>query len=90
MWRLVGPLALWVNTGVLPPVLRERIGVEWTARDERWLCRYATGVRAVGHILPRPLREITRVVALWRKDQIMTDIRRAAEAAESHRNPQAG
>lgn len=81
MWRIVGPLAVWVNTGVLPPILRERLGLEWTARDERWLRRYAVVIRGVDRVLPRPVRTITRVVALRRKEQIMNNIRRAAEAA---------
>ncbi|WP_062980719.1 oxygenase MpaB family protein [Nocardia anaemiae] len=81
MWRIVGPLAVWVNTGVLPPVLRERLGLEWTARDECWLRRYAAVIRGVDRVLPPPLRTITRIVALRRKGQIMNNIRRAAEAA---------
>lgn len=81
MWRLVGPLAVWVNIGVLPPVARDRLGLTWTARDERWLGRYATVIRTVDRVLPPPLRTITRGIALWRKDSIMRTVRRAAEAA---------
>lgn len=81
MWRMIGPLAVWVNTGVLPPVVRERLGLEWTARDERRMRHYATMIRATNRVMPPPLRTITRTVALWRKDKIMNDIRRAAAAA---------
>ncbi|WP_433682026.1 oxygenase MpaB family protein [Nocardia sp. CA-119907] len=80
MWRIVGPLAVWVNTGVLPPSVRARLGLEWSARDERWLRRYAAMIRLVDRVMPPPLRTITRVVALRRKDQIMNNIRRAAAA----------
>ncbi|WP_194816887.1 oxygenase MpaB family protein [Nocardia sp. XZ_19_385] len=80
MWRIVGPLACWVNTGVLPDVARQRLGLTWTDRDERRLNHFATLVRAVDKVLPRPVREITRVVALRRKAEIMRNVRRAADA----------
>ncbi|MEV6274492.1 oxygenase MpaB family protein [Nocardia sp. NPDC051832] len=81
MWRIVGPLACWVNTGVLPEGARTRLGLNWTDRDERRLDQFAAVVRGVDKVLPRPLREITRVVALRRKEQIMANVRRAAAAA---------
>ncbi|MFD0361916.1 oxygenase MpaB family protein [Nocardia sp. GCM10030253] len=81
MWRVVGPLAVWVNVGVLPPDFRERIGRQWTERDERRLGRFAGLVRTVDRVLPPPLRNITRVVAMRRKEQIMKNVRRAAQTA---------
>ncbi|MFI9505738.1 oxygenase MpaB family protein [Nocardia sp. NPDC052566] len=81
MWRMVGPLAVWVNVGVLPPVVRDRLDLVWTARDERWLSRYATVIRGVDRVLPPPLRTITRTVAIRRKDKIMATMRRGAAAA---------
>lgn len=64
-----GPAALWrpagaaggrlntlVTVGTLPPVLRDRLGLAWSARDERRLARFAALVRAVAPRVPGRLR----------------------------------
>ncbi|MBF6332863.1 oxygenase MpaB family protein [Nocardia transvalensis] len=81
MWGIVGPFAAWVNTGVLPPQVRELLGRTWTRRDERLLRLFFRVVRVIDRVLPRRLRMITRTVALWRRDRIMAQVRTSAEAA---------
>jgi uncharacterized protein (DUF2236 family) len=58
LWRPVGRVAgraaLFVTVGVLPPALRERFGLPWSARRERWLRRLARVVRVV--VTPLPVR----------------------------------
>ncbi|SUD49044.1 Uncharacterized protein conserved in bacteria [Nocardia otitidiscaviarum] len=81
MWGIVGPFAAWVNTGVLPPRVRDLLGLEWTARDEALLRGWAVLVRTVDRVLPRPVREIGRTVALRRKDAITATARHAASGA---------
>lgn len=78
MWGVVGPFAVWVNTGVLPPRARDLLGLEWSARDERLMRWWVRVVKVTDRVLPRPVREIGRTVALWRKDKIIADIHRAA------------
>jgi uncharacterized protein (DUF2236 family) len=60
VWRLlVAPAAhvLRLTTvGTLPPELRERMGLSWTAADERKLRRFARLVRATRKVTPERLR----------------------------------
>ncbi|MCP2319684.1 Uncharacterized conserved protein, DUF2236 family [Nocardia amikacinitolerans] len=81
MWRMVGPLAVWVNVGVLPPEFRALIGRTWTDRDERLLRCYAVLIRALNVVMPPPLRTITKHVAVWRKDRVMRAVGAAAAVA---------
>ncbi|WAP54682.1 oxygenase MpaB family protein [Streptomyces sp. S465] len=45
-----------VITGLLPPVVRERLGLTWTRRDERRLRRFGAVVRVLVPLLPERLR----------------------------------
>ncbi|MCE7083103.1 oxygenase MpaB family protein [Streptomyces sp. ST2-7A] len=45
-----------VTVGTLPPILRERLGLPWTPRDERDLRRLARRVRLLVEPLPGPVR----------------------------------
>jgi uncharacterized protein (DUF2236 family) len=60
LWRplagAAGRAALFVTTGVLPPVLRERFGLSWSPRQERRLRRFARVVRLLVSPLPAGLR----------------------------------
>lgn len=60
LWRLLTRPASRVlrltTVGALPPVLRERMNLNWTERDQRELTRLARAVRAVDRRLPEPLR----------------------------------
>ncbi|MEU4905132.1 oxygenase MpaB family protein, partial [Streptomyces sp. NPDC022067] len=46
----------FVTTGLLPPVVRERLGLTWTRRDERRLRRFGAVVRVLVPPLPERLR----------------------------------
>ncbi|WP_019812050.1 oxygenase MpaB family protein, partial [Saccharomonospora halophila] len=60
LWRAAirpaGRLVRFTTVGALPPVLRQRLGISWTARDERAFRRFARVVGAVHRHLPEPLR----------------------------------
>ncbi|WP_280262324.1 oxygenase MpaB family protein [Nocardia wallacei] len=81
MWGVVGPFAAWVNTGVLPPEIRDLFGRTWTHRDERLLRVFFRTVRVVDRVLPAPIRGITRTVAVRRQHGIKSTVRAAADAA---------
>ena len=54
--RPFGRFLWWVNRGTLHPAVRERIGVAWTARDERRLRLFASFVKTVWPLVPYRLR----------------------------------
>lgn len=53
--RRAGDLALLLSTGVLPPALRRRIGLSWTAVDEGRFERQVDRLRSVFSVVPGPL-----------------------------------
>src|SRR3954452_4710414 len=61
----------FVTVGTLPPAVRDRLELEWTARDERRLRRFGRAVAAVVPRLPERLRYLP----------IACHARRAARAA---------
>ncbi|MER6995528.1 oxygenase MpaB family protein [Streptomyces sp. NPDC000410] len=70
LWRpfaaVASHYALLVTVGTLPPVLRERLGLSWTERQERALRRFARLVRALTVLLPPPLRIAgSLAIAYW-------------------------
>ncbi|MEU6523545.1 oxygenase MpaB family protein [Streptomyces sp. NPDC046924] len=60
LWPVLRPplarLHVFVTTGLLPPAVRDRLGLAWTARDERRLRRLGAVVRTVVPLLPERLR----------------------------------
>ncbi|SME89856.1 oxygenase MpaB family protein [Streptomyces sp. Amel2xC10] len=64
--RLVAHYALLVTVGTLPPVLRERLHLSWSPRQERALRRFARAVRVVTALVPPPLR-LTLALVLARR-----------------------
>ncbi|MGW5974361.1 oxygenase MpaB family protein [Streptomyces sp. NPDC055186] len=60
LWPVLRPplarLHVFVTTGLLPPTVRDRLGLAWTARDERRLRRLGAVVRTVVPLLPERLR----------------------------------
>jgi uncharacterized protein (DUF2236 family) len=54
--RVTGGLAYLVTVGTLPPVLRDRLGLTWDARQERRLRRFRRVVRAGMALVVPPLR----------------------------------
>ncbi|MEU5878766.1 oxygenase MpaB family protein [Spirillospora sp. NPDC047279] len=55
-----------LGIGSLPPVLRERFGLSWTAADERGFQRFARRMRMVDGVLAEPLR-VSPVVSRARR-----------------------
>lgn len=69
-WPVLRPplarLHVFVTTGLLPPAVREHLGLAWTARDERGLRRLGAVVRTVVPLLPERLRYLPRARAARR------------------------
>ncbi|MCX5173214.1 DUF2236 domain-containing protein [Streptomyces antibioticus] len=64
--RLVAHYALLVTVGTLPPVLRERLHLSWSPRQERALRRFARTIRVLTALVPPPLR-LTLALVLARR-----------------------
>ncbi|MDB1088304.1 oxygenase MpaB family protein [Streptomyces sp. ACA25] len=80
VWRPCAALAArytrLVTVGTLPPVLRERLGLAWSPREERALRRFARLVRGVMLLVPPPARNgISLAVAYWATHRPGTDPR---------------
>lgn len=58
--KLLGPTFLWWNTGFLPPLFRDALGLHWTPRDER---RFRLSTRALGRAI-EPLPSSVRLAPL--------------------------
>lgn len=56
--------------GTLPPVLRDRFGLEWTRAKEVELSAAAAASRALGPALPKRLREFGPTYLEWRAEEI--------------------
>lgn len=73
LWWALRPLvmggSIWLGAGTLPPVARERLGLAWTARDERRLRLLARAVRALARVVPHDLRYFPRARAAWRRER---------------------
>jgi uncharacterized protein (DUF2236 family) len=68
-WPLARAGAL-ATVGLLPPLLRERCGLRWTARQERELTALAAVSRAMTPILPKRLRYMGPAYLRWRSEAI--------------------
>ena len=53
-----GELSRLLSLGVLPPVLRQRLGIPWTTADQERFARQAYRLRSVLAALPRPVVSI--------------------------------
>lgn len=57
--RIPARRALWLGgAGPMPPGLRRRLGVDWTAKDQRDLDRLGAFSRGLTPLMPRPLKTI--------------------------------
>lgn len=60
LWRLVSPLPIrftvFMSVGLMPPVVRKKMGYAWTDADERRFRRTAAVIRRVWPLLPETLR----------------------------------
>lgn len=73
LWRLVstpaGKLVRLTTVGTLPPLLRERMGLAWTERDQRRLDRLARLVGGLHRRLPQPLRYAPIAYVIMRRER---------------------
>lgn len=62
LWKPIAPVAgkllLWAAIGLLPEKVRDIVGLEWTAKDQRRLDIFSRGVRTVFSVLPRQARMV--------------------------------
>lgn len=62
LWKPIAPFAsrllLWVAIGMIPDKLRNKLGWEWTKKDERKLKIFSRAVRGVFSVLPRKARMV--------------------------------
>jgi uncharacterized protein (DUF2236 family) len=74
VWRLlrVPPSrVLWVTSiGLLPRILRDRFGLDWTRGNAVELRALGAASRALGPVLPKPAREAGPYYLRWRADEI--------------------
>jgi uncharacterized protein (DUF2236 family) len=74
LWRLLsGPLSkadALGTFGLLPPILRERLGIEWNARRERRFRALARISRASRPLMPPQARRFGPHYLRWRRKQI--------------------
>jgi uncharacterized protein (DUF2236 family) len=56
--------------GMLPPTLRDRLGVEWSASRERRFRRLTALARRAGPLLPPPARSFGPHYLRWRGEAI--------------------
>ena len=60
----------WLAVGTLPPPVRELIGEDWTARDERRHRAVRSAVRRTWPLLPARVRYTARARAGYRRTGI--------------------
>lgn len=63
--RVFAPFHRWVSTGLLPPQLREQVGLSWSRHDERRLNRFLRVVGAINERLPGAVRRFPLNAYLW-------------------------
>jgi uncharacterized protein (DUF2236 family) len=68
--RPAGPMLRLLGNGMLPPELRERYGMRWTARDERVFRAWCRASKAAGPVLPRFVRQSAPVAVRVRRNEI--------------------
>lgn len=56
--------------GLLPPVLRERFGVDWSRTQQTELRALGAAARAVGPLMPRQLKQMGPSYLRWRAEEI--------------------
>ena len=72
---VIGGFGLFLTTGFLPPEFRDKMGLEWSGRDQRMFDAHNRVARAVAVRLPKPLRAFPFNLYLW-------DVRRRIKAGK--------
>lgn len=78
----VGRHVQLITAGLLPPALRERLGLHWTAAHERAFRLLAATSRASGPLVVGPLREFGPYYLRWRREAL-----ERGEVASAARGP---
>lgn len=88
LWRVVRfPIARasrMATIGMLPPLLRERLGLRWTRTNDRELRALGAASRATTPILPRRLRHGADYYLRWRRAAIDRTYLRPEAPAPDH------
>jgi uncharacterized protein (DUF2236 family) len=83
LWRLAmdlpGRVQYFVTVGTLPAAAREKLGLEWTARDERVLRLLGSAVGRVLPLLPEKLRYFPIAYEARRAERAQRALRRVLE-----------
>ncbi len=83
VWRLAadlpGRLQHFVTVGTLPPRVREKLGLAWTARDERRLRLFGAVVGGLVPLLPERLRYFPIAYEARRVERARRALRRALD-----------
>jgi len=92
VWGLAGtPLARVIGLatiGLLPPLLRERLGLEWTRAQDRELRAIGVASRALTPLMPESLRIMGPTHLRWRREAIARgDVAAPSRAPGSTRAP---
>ncbi|MEC3980895.1 oxygenase MpaB family protein [Amycolatopsis sp. H20-H5] len=61
----------WLTVGMYEPVIRERLGYGWTARDARWHRLAGRAINLVCKLVPHDRRYHPRARAGWRRERGM-------------------
>jgi uncharacterized protein (DUF2236 family) len=64
-----------ITIGLLPAILREQYGFDWTARDEGALRRWVRGLRVVRRVAPAMLREWPEARRAFRRREVTQGVR---------------
>jgi len=67
-WPVGGGLA-WIARGTLGPVVRERLGLQWSPAEERLLRGFARAVRILWRVLPGELGMAQTARAAYRRER---------------------
>jgi uncharacterized protein (DUF2236 family) len=68
--RPAGPVLRILGSGMLPPELRARFGIRWTARDERVFRAWCRASKASGRVLPRFARQTAPTIFRMRRREV--------------------
>ena len=67
MYRPVVAMQRWIAAGVFDPVVREKVGIRWTAGDELMLRLFGRAVKAAFAMLPDKIRLHPRARAAYKR-----------------------
>ncbi|MFI6244485.1 oxygenase MpaB family protein [Micromonospora sp. NPDC050795] len=66
-WQVFARAFVWLTVGLYDPVIRERLGFEWSEADERWHRRLGRLVHRVFMLIPKEWRFHPRARTAWHR-----------------------